>query len=184
MRVPGRSKGRAVTIFTFAPIPPDCRLGVDDLKTSARLMMSEEITSNENSRPSLSVANVRLFNVTVLNSGPRPRTVINWPSPPERSIATPVIRCNDSAVFESGNLPTSSAEIASTTWFESRLTSKDCFNELRIPVAITSSSKSCAIAGAANIIAAAPALQASKFFLLNTITAFPFRFYILVIRHF
>ena len=40
---------------------------------------------------------------------------MSCPSPPERSIETPVIRCKDSAKFVSGNLPISSAEMESTT---------------------------------------------------------------------
>ena len=57
----------------------------------------------------------RPFKVIKLKSGPKPRTVISLPSPLERLTETPVIRCKDSARFVSGNLPISSAEIASTT---------------------------------------------------------------------
>ena len=58
--------------------------------------------------------------MTKLNSGPKPRTVIWLPSPLARDTDTPVIRCNDSARLVSGNLPISSAVIASTTPLESR----------------------------------------------------------------
>ena len=48
-------------------------------------------------------------------SGPTPRTVTLDPSPIERSIDTPLMRCNDSARLVSGNLPISSALMPSTT---------------------------------------------------------------------
>ena len=64
---------------------------------------------------------VRPFSVTILKSGPKPRAVTWLPSPLFRLIEIPVIRCSDSAKLVSGNLPISSAEMASTTPAESRL---------------------------------------------------------------
>ena len=56
-----------------------------------------------------------------------------------RLTETPVIRCKDSARLVSGNLPMSSAEIASTTPADSRLISIARSSEPRIPVTTTSS---------------------------------------------
>src|SRR3546814_919710 len=53
---------------------------------------SDGSTSNENSRPLLSVARVRPLTVTALNFGPKPRTVTKRPSPRLRSIVTPAMR--------------------------------------------------------------------------------------------
>ena len=47
---------------------------------------------------------------------------------------TPVIRCNDSAKLVSGNLPISSALIASTTPLEFRFMSIALMTDERIPV--------------------------------------------------
>ena len=63
----------------------------------------------------------RPFKVTRLNSGPKPRTVTREPSLFIRSMVTPGMRWMDSARFVSGNLPMSSAVMASTIPFESRL---------------------------------------------------------------
>ena len=62
----------------------------------------------------------RPLRVTRLNCGPKPRAVTCAPSPLRRSMEMPVIRCSDSARFVSGNLPMSSAVIASTTPTASR----------------------------------------------------------------
>ncbi len=123
----------------MAPIPPSCMVALVLLYTSAPLIKSVESTSKLNSRPPLSLATWRPFTRTLLNWGPRPRTVTACPSPPLRSIDTPVIRCNDSATFKSGNLPASSAEIESTTVFASRLISRERVKLARIPVTVISS---------------------------------------------
>src|SRR5690606_39774907 len=70
------------------------------------------------------------------------RTVTRAPSPLFRSIDTPVIRCSDSARLVSGNLPMSSAEIASTTPCAFRLTSIDRCKLPLIPVTTISSTMS------------------------------------------
>jgi len=54
------------------------------------------------------------FRRTRVKSEPSPRMEMRWPSPPSRSMDTPAMRCIDSARFWSGNLPMSSAKIAST----------------------------------------------------------------------
>ncbi len=125
------------------PTPPDCSRATDDLNTSTPEMSSDASVSNENARPlacegSVGVAICRPLSSTVLNSGPKPRTVTNAPSPPERSIDTPVIRCSDSARFVSGSLPMSSGEIASTMPSESRLMVIELTSDWRVPVITTS----------------------------------------------
>ena len=95
--------------------------------------------------PKASAAGIwRPFNVTRLYCGPKPRAVTSAPSPLRRSIEMPVIRCSDSARLVSGNLPMSSAVIASTTPIASRLMSIEAFKLPRKPVTTTSSSSSLA----------------------------------------
>ena len=77
--------------------------------------------------------------VTILKPPPKPRTVTSEPSPFTRLIDTPEIRCRDSAKLVSGNLPISSAEIASTTPEASRFVSIALSRLPRIPVTTTSS---------------------------------------------
>ncbi len=77
------------------------------------------------------------FNNTRLKSGPTPRTVTLEPSPSERSMDTPLIRCRDSARLVSGNLPMSSATIPSITPCESRFRFIDDMKLPRIPVTVT-----------------------------------------------
>ena len=50
---------------------------------------------------------------------------------------TPLTRCRASATFLSGNLPTSSEVMTSTTVWESRFTSSDSFKLARMPVTST-----------------------------------------------
>jgi hypothetical protein len=68
----------------------------------------------------------RPFKVTRLKPAPKPRTVTWEPSSFTRSMATPGTRCIDSARLVSGNLPMSSAVIASITPYELRLMSIAC----------------------------------------------------------
>ena len=117
------AKGRAVLTLTVEPIPPDCCVAVEVLCTSRLRTNSAAMVSKLKARLWFSDAICRPLTSTVLNSGPKPRTVISWPSPPERSIDTPVMRCSDSARLVSGNLPMSSAEMESTTPPASRLES-------------------------------------------------------------
>ena len=66
--------------------------------------------------------------------------VTKRPPPPRvRAMATPGIRCSDSAIFVSGNLPSSSADIASTMPDAFCLTDAESCSEARIPVTTTSS---------------------------------------------
>ena len=82
----------------------------------------------------------RPFSSTRLKSGPTPRTVTREPSPIERSMETPLMRCSDSARLVSGNLPMSSATMPSTTPCESRFSSMEDVRLPRMPVTTTSSS--------------------------------------------
>ncbi len=107
--------------------------------------------------------------MTRLNCGPKPRTVTLLPSPRSRSIETPVMRCSDSARFVSGNLPMSSAVIASTTPCACRLIAADCARLPRIPTTTISSisSASCATAGATIVAPKASATPAATGFMLK-----------------
>ena len=110
----------------------------------------------------------RPFKSTRLNSGPIPRTVIRCPSPSAprpavRSMDTPVMRCSDSARFVSGNLPMSSATIASTTPSDVRFTSAAAVRLRRTPVVtISSMTSSCASAGGIAVALSASATPAAR----------------------
>ena len=92
------------------------RGGLGDLSTSAPEITSEGNTSNARSRASSSVARMRLFSVTMLYCGPKPRTLTFWPSPPVvRLMVMPGRCCSESATSASGNRPNSSALMESTT---------------------------------------------------------------------
>ncbi len=92
--------------------------------------------------PIVEVGICRPFSVTRLYSGPKPRTVTNWPSPFDRSIDTPVMRWSDSARLVSGNLPISSALIASTMPWPLRLMLIESRKLARMPVTTMSPSAS------------------------------------------
>lgn len=87
----------------------------------------------------LAVGMLRPFRVTRVNPLPKPRMVTREPSPFTRSMETPVIRWRDSARLVSGKLPMSSAEMASTTPWESRLMSIARCSEPRTPVTVMTS---------------------------------------------
>ena len=101
-----------------------------------------------------------------------------WRSFLLRWIDTPGIRCSDAATLESGNLPMSSAEIASTTPIDSRLMSRLRWRDMRSPVTTTSSSfspsplcgllvLSCAAAGVVMANANRLDAPASAFFVVS-----------------
>ena len=94
------------------------------------------------------------------------------PSPLLRLIDTPVIRCRDSAKFVSGNLPISSAVIASTTPVALRLRSIDLRRLARIPPSTITSSiaPSSAKAGTTEPIMATAILLERIFFLNDIIS--------------
>ena len=97
----------------------------------------------------------RPLSSTRLNSGPTPRTVTFEPSPPTRSIDTPLMRCSDSARLVSGNLPMSSATMPSTTPCDSRLRFMADCRLPRIPTTVTASSSADCCASLAFLSASA-----------------------------
>jgi hypothetical protein len=96
---------------------------VADLTTSRRLMnsagMSRNSTAGLVAAPLAAAAKVESIDWPLTSTrtrpGSTPRIETEEPSPPARPICTPVTRCNASPTFLSGNLPTSSAEMASST---------------------------------------------------------------------
>ena len=77
-----------------------------------------------------------------------------------RDTDTPVIRCNDSAKLVSGNLPISSAVIASTTPLESRFSLLELIKLPRIPRTAMTSTSSSALAPASSCATAGIAIAA------------------------
>ena len=133
-RIPLNDRGFAVWTSIVAPMPPDCIVAWLCLCTVTLLTISEASVSKLNSRPSLSVAMGLPFSRTRLNSGPKPLTVTNCPSPSARSIDTPEIRCSASAKFWSGNLPISTDWMVSIITFALRLMPTDCATRARNPL--------------------------------------------------
>lgn len=116
-------------MLIVAPMPPAGVPARLVLKTSMPEMASDARFAKSNARefeaevsPMLDAGICRPLSSTMLKSGPTPRTVTREPSPIERSIDTPEMRCSDSARLVSGNLPISSAEMPSTTPWPLRLT--------------------------------------------------------------
>src|SRR5580700_11108913 len=115
-----------------------------DLSTSAPVMSSAGSTSNARSRPSSSLARIRLFIVTMLYSEESPRTLIFWPSPPVvRSIVMPGRCSRESATSSSGKRPSSVELIESSTTGASFLMSSDFSRFARMPVTTTSCKGGC-----------------------------------------
>ncbi|MNI36823.1 hypothetical protein D3C73_908890 [compost metagenome] len=118
---------------TVAPSEPSSTSAEAVLRTSSCENRSEANTLKSKPRPRLVPplwspaptvvsASMPLMRTRV-NSGPRPRTEMLRPSPASRVMTTPGMRCSDSARFRSGNLPMSSATMASTTPASPRLMS-------------------------------------------------------------
>ncbi len=141
-------------MLIVAPIPPLGAVARLVLNTSMPVMASEASWAKLKARvptstppigvwpgaPNASAPGIRRpLRVTVLNCGPKPRAVTCAPSPSRRSMEIPVMRCSDSARLVSGNLPMSSALIASTTPAASRLMPIDWLRLLRIAVTLTAS---------------------------------------------
>ena len=123
-----------------APSEPSSSAADAVLLTTIELNSSEAKTLKSNARsrlndaPSTEVAIVSMpLTRTRVNCAPRPRTVIWRPSPASRSIATPGIRCSDSARLVSGNLAMSSATMTSTWPTASRLADIAAFSDWRKP---------------------------------------------------
>ena len=143
----------AVLISIVAPIPPEATFALPVLNTETPDTLSEAISRKLKLRETPASCNAeelgiwRPFKVTKLKSGPKPRTVTLLPSLLARSMETPLIRCSDSAKLVSGNLPMSSAEMASTTPDDSCLIDADLLSALLIPVTLMTS-RSASSAGA------------------------------------
>jgi hypothetical protein len=127
--------------LTVAPMPPvgvSARLvlytWICEIASDARLAKSKARPFRS---PRLEVGIWRPLSSTMLKSGPTPRTVIFEPSPIERSIDTPEMRCSDSARLVSGNLPMSSATMPSTIPSELRFRFIDEIKLWRRPVTTT-----------------------------------------------
>ena len=160
--LPPRSSGRAVITFRVAPMPPVGVSAREDLYTWICEMPSDAMFAKSKARPFRSprfeVGIWRPLSSTMLKSGPTPRTVIFEPSPIERSIDTPLMRCSDSARLVSGNLPMSSATMPSTMPSALRLRFSDEAMLWRRPLTTTVcvTVASSAAAGAGFAPAAAP----------------------------
>ena len=112
-----------------------------DFTTSAPLMMSDGSTSNAKSRPAPSVPRMRPLKVVSVYSGPRPRTLTYWPSPPAvRLMDTPVMWLSESATLSSGKRPSSVALMLSWICAESRLIASARSRLARVPVTTTTAS--------------------------------------------
>ena len=146
---PSKSNGRAVCRSTVAPSEPSSTSAEAVLRTVMLLNSSEAKTLKSKPRPRLAppelsvppvvlIASMPLMRTRV-NCGPRPRTVMLRPSPASRAIATPGMRCSDSARFESGNLAMSSATDRVDRAGGARLSSSALFRLARKPVTTTSS---------------------------------------------
>jgi hypothetical protein len=128
------SNGRPACRSTVAPSEPSSCAASAVLATLIELKRSEAKTLKSNERlrlappelsapPVLARASMPLMRTRV-KVAPRPRTAICRPSPPSRARATPGMRWIDSDRFRSGNLPMSSARMASTATALSRLVFK------------------------------------------------------------
>ena len=102
----------AVSMSILEPMPPSIRSGVEDLVRRAPASRSTDRARKRNWRPlwvELRMFSLKAtgapFSVTDWNSGPRPRTLTNCPSPTSRSMATPGTRCRASARLAAGRSP-------------------------------------------------------------------------------
>src|SRR2546430_1739000 len=128
-------------MLTVPPMLPSSAEACADFRTSAPVMRSAGRMSKANSRPSSSVARMRLLRVTMLYCAPRPRTPTYRPSPPVvRVMETPVMWRSESATSSSGKRPSSIALIESTTISAFCFSSSDFPRLARIPVTTTVSS--------------------------------------------
>jgi hypothetical protein len=98
---------------------------------------SDGYWSNSTLRLSPVLTISRPLSKVVAKSGDRPRTLITCARPATRCAAMPGRRAMDSAMLESGSLPMSSAEIASTIEVDSFLMSIARSMPPRMPVTTT-----------------------------------------------
>ena len=130
-------------MFIVAPNPPEGSAGFCVLYTSNREIPCDDIAPKSKALPPAysvgATGIVRPFKVTILYCAPIPLTETSLPSILLLSIAIPEIRANASAIFPSGNLPTSSAVIISVTPTLFLLISIASIRLLLIPVVTISS---------------------------------------------
>ena len=128
------------------PIPPVGKTAFADLYTSTAETPCDDTAPKSKDLPPVhtpGTVGIDLpFKVTRLNSGPNPRTDTLVPSLLLLSVVTPTILASDSAKLPSGNLPISSAVIASTTPTFFLLISIASLRLCLIPVTTTSSTSS------------------------------------------
>ena len=124
------------------PTLPSSWLATGDFQTSSAETMLESSTEKLNSRLPSVLAICWPLMVTCDRPAPRPRTLMPLPSPASRSRLMPGMRCRASPMFSSGNLPMSSAEMASMIWSASRLRANWSSMLARMPTTTTSSSTS------------------------------------------
>jgi hypothetical protein len=93
------------------------------------------------------------------------------PSPPERSIETPVMRWRDSAKLASGSLPISLVEMASTMPDEARLIPRALSRLARRPVTTIACGSASATAGASGAGRAAAGSAAVAWLAMATVAA-------------
>ena len=117
-----------VSMSMFEPMPPSIMSGVADFDSVAPARRSGDRARKRNWRPlwvELRMFSLKAtgapFRVTDWNSGPRPRTLTNWPSPTSRSTATPGARCRASARLAAGRSPIRPAVTTSEMTSASRL---------------------------------------------------------------
>ena len=141
--VPSIIKGLVVTILIVEPIPPEGNELLEDLNNSTADTPGDAISPKLNDLPPPhcpgTVGICLPFKVTRLSSGPKPLTATPAPSRLLLSIPTPETLARDSAKLPSGNLPKSSAVIASITPTLFLLMSIALIKLLLIPVVTISS---------------------------------------------
>src|SRR5690625_508431 len=132
-----RSQGRRVRKLMEPEIPLPSRLAVGDLMTSAPANSCEGMAVKFGCVDTMFDAVMKASPLSMVPTCGRPRTLTVLPSPPERLICTPVMRCSESEMVTSGNLPMSSAEMLS--WIDGavRLRSMERICEPSMPVTVT-----------------------------------------------
>src|SRR5580704_3912332 len=180
-----KSNGRAVVMLMVEPMPPLATSARPVLYTVIPEMPSAEIFSKSKARVAAGPVNPssprfgvvlpgmeRPFRVTRLNSGPKPRTVTREPSLFARSMVTPGMRWMDSARFVSGNLPMSSAVMASTIPNESRLMASLVTSDWRRPVTTISARLSVGGAAVVSVATVGSAIAPEQYIAIKTARGF------------
>ena len=115
------SRGPRVTMLTLPPTAPSSCIAIGLFQTSSADTTLESSTEKLKLRLPSVLTTFWPLTVTWLSPAPSPRTLTSLPSPASRSREMPVMRCRASPMFSSGNLPMSSALMASMIWEAMRL---------------------------------------------------------------